>query len=236
MKQVILVELDSLLDTRMGTLLQLDLDYAKEQLATQAYFTRLSDEFSSPQFSQEEFKARYRWRNQETLRLSMRTPVLSRLHEMVLELEVMAINTPFVERVAIEVNCYPYKLDPAVIDAFLQSIACFVGPTAELSMVSYKPEDLTPQAIKAQGWSGLIFYEFDHWFTLHAEKLSQCDIHDVVFIVPALYVKVPPADQLTVDGKPGPSMFAVGEASLSEFLTLVYRDPRDFCVDLEPAA
>lgn len=236
MKQVILVELDSLLDTRMGTLLQLDPTYAQELLVSNAYFTRVSDEFSSPRFSQEEFKARYRWRNEDTLKQSLRTPVLIRLHEMILELEAMAINTPFVERVAVEINSYPYKLDPAVIDAFISSIACFVGPTAELSMVSYKPEDLSPQSIKAQGWTGLIFYDFDHWFTLHAEKLAQCDIHDVVFIVPALCVKAPPADQLTVDGKPGPSIFAVGEASLSEFLTLVYRDPRDFCADLQATA
>lgn len=230
MQQKILAELDALVDTRMGTIIQLSPEEAIRLMTSGEYYSRTMDEFGCEAFTQEQYVERYRTRDIYTLQHSLCAQVMKLLHHMVNQLELMAIYTPFVERVKLEVNTYPYELPTDVKEAYVQAIEAYTGPTTKVEMVHYSPEDLSPRNIRTHEWTGLILYDFDNWFTLHGERLPNCPLHDITFITPALYVKKPNPEDLLIDGKPGPSPFALTEQSLSEFLTLIYVDPRDFCV------
>ena len=88
MKHLVLIELDVLFDTRIGTLSKFGDDVAIEVLEN-GYRSRITDDISAftKKITNEQFKEAYRNRDKETLKLSRMTNFIFTLRNIVTELE-----------------------------------------------------------------------------------------------------------------------------------------------------
>ncbi len=191
--ETILVELDCILDTRLGTLAKMGVDTAVRALQN-AYHTREHDVFEG--VDTEEFKRAYRERNVETLQHSGLTLLSTMLRGLAQNLSEMAITRPYFDGVKIAVNTYPYQLNPELVEAIGKAVAVHVGSTAPVELVTISPQALTPTHVKAN-YAMLFMYDFQAWMEVHAQAFATTRLPDVSLIAPALYFGERP-DQKTL--------------------------------------
>jgi len=124
----IYVDLDAILDTRLGTLYFLDkglYDYYKED-GRDFYVNRLIDEFEY--IPNKVFKYYYNLRNSETLKHSPLTPLLDVLMISIEDMIVKRLTADKnIKKLVIDVNIYPYVLKDEVIEKLKNIITAKIG-------------------------------------------------------------------------------------------------------------
>lgn len=186
---VIYVELDALLDTRLGTLNLMDPRYAEETVSNPGYFTRVSDDFSAfCGVSFEDYKAAYRARNMVTLENSIVTNASFVLNSVVNELNRQRSETPFAGSVTVEVNMWPYQPDMETRFELENAIAALLPMDMEVRSIILPMEDLTLQHV-ARHYSGMMIYNFAEWMQMHVEEFRQVTIPGVTVLAPKLHTE-----------------------------------------------
>ncbi len=211
MRRSVLIELDALLDTRIGTVSRLNSDDAIKLIQNgAAYRTRLSDDLNTlvPSINLDEYKGTYKARDADTLAVSSITPFVIILREIASQFETALIHTPLMERATIDVNVYPYKLTTEETMAIQQCISHYVNsvtmevkaPKAataspsytamvEVRMLNIPGANLDPGFIKA-GYGTVILYDFwDGWLSHFINYFAEggTRLPQVTFIIPDLY-------------------------------------------------
>jgi len=124
----IYVDLDAILDTRLGTLYFLDkglYDYYKGD-GKDFYINRLIDEFEY--IPNNVFKYYYNLRNGETLKHSPLTPLLDVLTISVEDMIVKRLTADKnIKKLVIDVNIYPYVLKDETIENLKKIITAKIG-------------------------------------------------------------------------------------------------------------
>lgn len=195
----LLIFLDALLDTRLGTLAKINLEGAKG-LDLDAYRRRLSDEFSYlfPGFNEEEYREAYKNRNVETLMYSRPTLLSFGIGLMVEGMERgQTVNTVSGGAVEIDINFWPYSVTDDEKTLILQSIAARTGILSPLNSVFFPPPALTTEFIKRSDWGLIVLYDLDEWFraVFTPDKLPVL-IPDVTLMAPALVRSVEEAKSI----------------------------------------
>lgn len=229
MKRRLYVELDGLLDTRLATLILLDETQALKALES-GYRTRDSDDWSKLGLSVQEgaYADRYRNRDGETLKAARPTGAVPMINRMVNAFTEMTTKTPFVEKVSLDVNFWPYHVTDDVRLEILAAIKHMVGQTVDVDSVFFSPSDLSPELID-RSWDGVILYDFNTWLAIHEGALREKPIPTVAFMVPALYANRPPKPgEAVVDELGEISPFAALEMVLTEYLMLHVMDVKYF--------
>lgn len=227
--KTIYVDLDALLDTRLGTLIQIDENEAISIL-NNGYHERISDDWSKlgSSINQDEYDRRYRNRDIETLKASRCTNAIPMIIELTKSLSESAIYTPFVTSVGIEVNLYPYKLTGEEIKTMESVVRHYLSVETKVTTVRFSPEQLTPEIINIR-YDGLIMYDFNAWFGAQVEKLKDKQLPTVTIMAPALYAnKVPSKEEITFEEIGEISPFASLEMVLCEFIDLHLLDATYF--------
>ena len=103
----IFIELDALLDTRIGTIANMNINLV-EDILKDGYYTRIADSFKGIEL--DEFKFRYDNRTKSVLKDSMVTPMINMITEFANKLLANIVTSPnhYLPRVII--NIHPYKL------------------------------------------------------------------------------------------------------------------------------
>lgn len=140
MKRRIYVELDSLLDTRLATLIRIDEAEASKALEL-GYRERLSDVWSQLglNINQDVYAERYRKRDRATLQAARPSGIVPMVHQLVGALGKMADNTPFVEAVTLDVNFWPYQLTEGERQEILAAVRFSVGGDVQVDSVYFSP-------------------------------------------------------------------------------------------------
>lgn len=200
-ESIVLVELDALLDTRLPTMGSISPEAAVEASKDERYFNRLIDDFTEINgIGKDAFREAYRRRNAEIVHASVITEIPFILHELVLNLEKEKRDTPFVSRVKVEVNIYPYEFDEEECDLIALAVMSRCGHETEVKCVRISPQELTPTICKSR-YSGLILYNFRDWMEHHLEGFKQVKMPRVSVMAPALYYdEVPKDDAFVGDG------------------------------------
>lgn len=228
-----LVELDSLLDTRLGTLEKFSPPTALRVYKNPDYYSRDWDNWeglSGGGITNDQFQTLYAERNVEVLEKSRPTQLLGMLGKITKELDMSRITAPDVEEIKVSINTYPYTL---TIDEkrMLETLVfhyCALG--TDVDTVEFKPEDLSPSFIKDR-YDGVIMYEFDKWFTHHVTELNSVLIPRNVVFAPALYIKNPDAlVEETPEEFLNVSPFSQFEMALVERLGLELLNAKEFSV------
>lgn len=223
MKQIIYVELDALLDTRFGTVIQMNMELAS-QLATSGYGKRESDKLSElvPHFPDQEFKDNYKKRSTEVLKLSKMTNIIPIIKDLIDELRDTERYLPEEGNISIHVNTYPYVLSDEEQSSIRQVVSFYLGGVV-VQMVSIPPIGLMPKTIESK-YSALFLYHFDQWLTLHQNALKDTKLSDILFFGPRLYVNGKPTDaELNAAYSDIPKEidpFKASEMVLSEYMSL----------------
>lgn len=191
---VIYVELDVLLDTRLGTIAKINPDTAAAVLERGDYHTREEDVFEGIDTAL--FKEQYQQRDTTTLARSLVTEGIQLVRHLVGVLTEQTIVRPYQDGIKIVVNVYPYKLDGEEKDQIGRAIAAWMQGLAPVELVDIHPEHLTPLHCKTS-YAMMLVYDYDSWMSLHAAAFEQVRLNEITMFVPALYFgKKPTAEEL----------------------------------------
>lgn len=217
------VDLDALLDTRLGTIAKYSPEAAKRALSDPNYFDRVRDDFTELcGLDMESFKQLYAKRDEEVLAASTMTEMPFVLERIVRELEQDSIDTPFVGKTTVEVNCYPYKLDSESLKNLQLGIMARAGLQTEVRMVYIEPAKLTPTFVRGR-YSGMIIYDLRGWMELHLEEFKRVKMPRVTVMAPALYSTTEdfPMEELYAEGmSENVTPFILTEVGLIELFSL----------------
>ncbi|MBB5409282.1 hypothetical protein HDG34_003223 [Paraburkholderia sp. HC6.4b] len=227
----VLIFLDCLLDTRLGTLARMSDTLACRALSA-SYHQREEDVFEGVDTA--EFRQMYRARDVETLKRSTITTLTTLLGDFSRTLSRIVGTRPWLDGVRILVNTWPYRLDAPTLDALQGVIALWSGGSSPVEMVDYAPGQLTPAFVKAN-FDILFMYEYEEWLHMHGEAFSKTSLADINVIVPALYFNHRP-DEKTFDElvRDGAHPFAAITMLTSGFVGLELIDVKYFSI-AEPA-
>lgn len=190
----ILVSLDVLLDTRIGTVARISQEAASYLLASGKYYQRSTDRF--PGVDVEEYKKLYAERDTVTLAHSQVTNAIEWLRRLRGVLADHAIERPYNDGTKIVVNVYPYHLTGEEKDELVKAIGAWLNYELLVELVSIRTEDLTPEHCKSS-YAMMMFYDFEDWMEIHAKAFEQTRLPEVTLFAPALYFnKEPSAKEL----------------------------------------
>jgi len=160
----IYIDLDSILDTRLGTLLKLN-----EEAATKAlegnYLTRDRDEFNNVNL--EEYKLAYSNRDFETLTNSKITNIFKFLIPKLIIPRLNKTNPAlYTEGLSLEVNTYPYRLSSGLCEEIAKAISVWLEGIVPVNMVYLDIPSRTPLLCK-NSYIAIISYEHEGWLNYH---------------------------------------------------------------------
>jgi len=188
----ILVSLDCILDTRIGTLRRIDEELAKRVMLSDTYHTRDVDAFEH--ITKDAFKEAYAKRDEDTLTLSLLTNMHSLLKHFIGVLLKENLQKPYYDGVEIVVNLYPYMLSKDVQDEIRKSISVLVNELAEVTLIDYGLDQLSPYHCKSN-YRMMIMYDYNEWLNYNAALFAGTQMPEVSLFVPALYFAEKPTDE-----------------------------------------
>lgn len=192
MNQLIYVDLDMLLDTRIAVVDQLSTEAAIEILNKgRAYRTRNSDQLHllTEHITEEAYVKAYRKRDRTVLMRSRITPMMFAFAEAIKEqVDVYLGNT--IDRVIVHVNQYPFKLLDNERVAMIECIQTYIGFEPEISFIDVPLMDLSLAYLANHGYTGLFLYPFRDWVELHVPNVKEGDklIPQTTLITPRLMI------------------------------------------------
>lgn len=225
----ILVSLDSLIDTRLGTILDMD-PKAFARVVNKFYYERVIDEFNG--IDQEEFKRRYAKRDVNTLKKSIITNVTLLLQSLIKSAANEVLRAGPQTRMIIVLNTHPYELTSEERDEMIAAMQTIIGDSCEFECVRIPLEFLTPEIVKSQ-FSVMVLYEFADWMQMHASAFEHIRMRNVVIYAPMLLQKKPTVQEMREFNEKGLDLFesariAASPAFQLQFLTtdvFSLRDP-----------
>lgn len=218
----ILVDLDSILDTRLATLQRLGTDAVQNALNND-YFTRIADEFENI-----DFKAEYAKRDHKTLYQALVTPIISVINEFTQQTLTALVGSPFRRQPKLLLNIYPYQLDDQQTQAIVQGLAKVTLNTIDIEVVNLNPEEITPIYVK-HNLAVMILYDYCQWLDIHSQNKNfletQCP--QVRLVVPLLL-----RSKNVIDTIPLAEAVDAVERYASLFIRLMFHPVQEFSVDI----
>lgn len=168
----ILLELDCLLDTVMGTIVKIDKDFVLPILQS-GYYERWHNNMQHlyPKVDQTIFKQLYKDRDVETLKNSHPTYLVSVLANVNIEDKLADYRHPKSLKRMYTINYHPYNLTDEEILVFKEVLGDALFVDGEVEMVSIPLENLTPKVVK-DNYDRLIFYNAEPWITYHRDAIK----------------------------------------------------------------
>lgn len=202
----IYIDLDCLLDTRLGTLSKLGTDLATKALQEGQYLKRLSDNFTG--VTKADFDAAYAKRDLETLQHSVLTNAVFFMQRIIKDSLLSAVMQAKVENVSFTVNIYPYDVnDPDFIDMLIGCVRFHTYSTATINVVSLSDAELTPSYCK-DNYQIMIRYHWLNWVNEHKAYFETKGIPSVTVVAPEMFIEeVPTKEKLVSMGLKGINPF-----------------------------
>lgn len=229
---VIYLELDAVLDTRLGTLDIMNPEFSKATVSNPGYFRRVSDDFSvfcDVKF--EDYKEAYRKRSIETLQHSVVTNASFVLNSVVNELNRQRKESPFAASVTVEVNIAPYNPDGELRMELENAIATMLPVDVAVRSVNIPIEQLTLQHV-AKNYTGMLIYNFAEWLQLHSREFENVQIPGITILAPQLHVEGHKAFESSDLGEGGAGLdpYEVIAILHAPLMGLEWLEPHHFCM------
>lgn len=164
-QSIFIIELDALLDTRMGTLLRLD-KTCVDRVIKSGYLIRDRDQFLG--IDPDSFKELYNKRDKQTLSLSMMTPMMNIISEFCKSTISMNNSTPFIQEPKVVINIHPYSLTDKEAMLIKKAVEAKLGKLIEVDISNMKYEQITPSYLN-KDISVLCLYDSYKWLDIQAE-------------------------------------------------------------------
>lgn len=220
-EQHVLVDLDSIMDTRLAVVSMLN-PKAAQVLMSEAYYTRLSDDFEAQTgglITNSEYREAWDTRDASVLQYTRVTNMILMMEQLFKTLTNNMMNTPFCEGVRLTVNTWPYRLSEEATELLLTCCQAISGIAVKVEAVWLPPESLTPAWIK-DNLAAMIMYDYQPWLVAQDAALIKTPMPEIVVFIPALSYSTDSAVQnCVVNELDGGSPFALTEQGLSVFFS-----------------
>lgn len=195
----ILIDLDSLIDTRLGLLNLIDPHFVAN-MDIDKYINRIMDKFESPAMPPGKFAALYAKRDIDTLRAGVPTPILIKVAEVLRE-KLTGGMTPQPGSInEMDINIYPYRLSDDE-RAELASVTEFrMAAKLKVNIIRTPPSAL-PYSYVNDNYYAAILYGWQDWVIAQGENALSATCPDLRVIVPKLLVKELDPTQGTAEEK-----------------------------------
>jgi len=230
----VLIELDALLDTRMGAMAVLGCEAVTSGKIFEdiRYYTRETDDFEAlTGLSREVTDKAYKERDEETLAASLLTPMIIQLAEIVKSIQVDFSVRHMSQTFKVLINGYPYKnlrVDERV--AICRAVKNHLNLDIPVEMVWMTPEEVKPSFIRAN-LSGMILYNFNEWMAANYKEMERIAFPRVHVVAPRLYEKESPSPELRVVREfNNASPFSILKFGLSMYFTAIFMHPSLYSV------
>jgi len=183
----ILLSLDELLDTRLGVLNTMDVNYPKKMLAND-WQTRIGDStiLEYCDVSNDEYNEAYGKRTVEELKNSVITNIPSYVAN---QLASDIVNFPEMEELGatpeIFLNVWPYKLNKEETDTFVLILRRIFTFAEKVTVIQVSPKYITPRWLKDKEIYYFFNYDGIKWMNIHSEALLEFPITRMKFYMPA---------------------------------------------------
>lgn len=183
------IELDCLLDTRYGVLVEAIGDKVEYVLAN-GYHSRLRDEFRygpNPEdiITRKQFEELYKKRNVSHLKKTILTGMVKLLIDFVQKAK-QAMGAGDIDSSSIVLNTYPYDLTPEEKNAFKEALRGCVNPAFNYKLCHLSPAELTPALCRSE-YSYMIMYDAGEWLEAQTPRWPALQMPDVVVTTPMLF-------------------------------------------------
>lgn len=190
MRQNALIDIAMLIDTRYGTLLQIDPEAAVEIVKDEWYLTRDTDDFekvSGGKLTNAAYKELYAKHDVKSLVYGVMTDFVVNLRtdikQGIGDIERIHSDVVF----SLEVNTFPFDLLPQETEVIKVAIERLLPVSAEVKMVYIDWRDLTPPILTSR-YEMMAIYNYEDWLSHHVDGLSQHPITDFCLITPRIAV------------------------------------------------
>lgn len=195
----LLIDLDSLFDTRLGTLILNNYDQLLPIFTGNKYHIRLDDSFHGS-VDKDKFYEAYAKRDKETLANSTLTLAIDIVKDFVATTLKADPTSPVLFYPKVYINIYPYKLDQEEVDNIVLGLHSHLKGKAQVEAISLNPTMLTIDYIN-QHLSVIIMYEYNKWLDAQTElgsfKTKACP--SVTLMAPRIFFANTPKSATEVD-------------------------------------
>ena len=190
MKRLYYVELDALLDTRLGTLNRFFPENAV-RLHHDGYYKRRSDFFEG--IDMDQYRAHYKERDTETLSYSRVSNIILLLRELTGKTIEQMSELPFIDGFGFLINAHPYELTKEEADAISSAVVSLIGISVDVEIISLPPERVSPSFCK--DLTAMFIYNYEDWLTANVNEFLKDPARNLTVFVPALFVASNPTDE-----------------------------------------
>lgn len=187
----IYVDLDCLLDTRLGTLMSIDSKRGLDVLDSKDYYLRDTEEF--PYFSSEEFQNRYDNRDTNVLKHSTVSNIIIDLKEMIVDLMGKVQVHPLYNSVKLFINISPYSLTEDEKDTIIDVMRSHTFYMSDIEIIDIPLKELSCLWVY-ENVSHLFIYHYDEWLNGRSMELSYRGLPDISLYIPRLYFSHRPTE------------------------------------------
>ena len=235
-RQCILVDLDAIQDTRLGTLARIDPTLPR--LMGQRYWDRLSDDFETltqGKVTNRSFQEAYKSRNTETLKQSIASGTVHYLGLCTRTLQSMGTGPEQIDDICVTVNLYPYTLSEGEQESLIEALRTFLALSTKIDVINKSVKELTPQYLN-QNFDAYILYDFNEWDSHNRTNLIRNPMPEFTLMAPALFLpgKEPTLEEVTDEDGHVYDPFKVVQMALYEWVILEHFPPAMFSM-LHPA-
>lgn len=229
---IFLVDLDALLDTRLGVLASLSHEAFAEVIRNPEYAVREDDDLSrfTDKVTREQFLDAWKNRNEECLLSSYITNILHEIKRLTFEVAEVALKEKDPRMSGdcyVDINYYGYKLSKEVTDELCLQVSkwCYPGTTV-------KAVDIHPAWIRLayleQNYTHYFVYSMKAWLAAAVgEDYQGPPAKGVTIVAPALF-DLDHADEKQElrreDFKPN-EVFGLAELGFANLMCVKYQDP-----------
>ena len=202
----IMVELDALFDTRLGTLDRINSEAASRAATSYAYWTLDHEDWEALTgglVTNEQFKEAYAKRDDQTLAASMASSIHLVLIKILNDYQANIVDGMVDDDIQLVINQYPYKLELDEIEELTAIMRMYLGTDLTVTFCDISLADLTPKALTDR-FACAFMYNFFDWIKIHSVELVKQNTPDFNLISPKLFETNP--TNLTPVGKQGQYM------------------------------
>ena len=182
----ICVDLDTMLDTRLGTLLTLGEEKFNKNFDPKKYFNRTIDEF--PDYDFKEFRKLYSNRDKRTLLKSISSYIPKLVMDYARSAWGSMYTTPWSYVPRVVLNTYPYKLTDNELNIIKLGIVQSNYENIDILDIHKSPEELTPEYLLNTKIDMIVMYDFYMWLDIHTrnKNLEKTPIPTIEVVTPKL--------------------------------------------------
>lgn len=186
-------DLDTILDTHLGTLAKMGEQHALQALQSGRYHRRMIDEFDG--IPKDVFKTEYAKRDIETLKRSTLSNMVFFLRRLIKDSLLQAVIQQKIEKMCFTVNVWPYDFDdPGLVEMLIGCIRFHTYSTSSVRIVSIPNEDLTPRYC-VENFQIMIRYDWHAWLDAHKTFFEKEGVPQLTLVVPEIFSEAVPTQE-----------------------------------------